>query len=466
MSIATWKFVSFDVQGAQLRLSGLRLWGGSTAVDAGAVVTASHLPVEGELSTLLDGDFGTFCAWPAEVVQLPGFWIQLELPEAQEVLKVQASGPDADSFPLRFVIVAPSGDGLDLVAVFAGPSSPCVMNLDDYRVMNTDTVLYLHGPTGWLDHSQKQTPVTRSGASIFVDQAQLFNGQPTLRFNGSDYLVAPPSVNFAFGTRDFTIAAWVKDPSGGRLLTNRLNGGYSGTWSMMVSQTSVGFTEVIVGEPGISASFPSSEGEFFHVAITRSGGVLRAFHNGHLVAAQANSTNFHSTSGQLAIGRAAPSESGRWLGWLAGLVVCNGRALWTDDFIPQPFNPISPHYLDKATLKKTLLTFKEGELLPQGDAVGLSLAAPISLDIESGGHGRIYGTVGLHSHSGSIPLARRIRLHRSRDGLLVRETWSDAQGNYCFEGLSTRYTYDVIAHDHEGLLQSVIANDLTPEVSA
>lgn len=88
---------------------------------------------------------------------------------------------------------------------------------------------------------------------------------------------------------------------------------------------------------------------------------------------------------------------------------------------------------------------------------------PQVLDIEAGGQGAIYGTVELYAQAGNIPLPRRVRLHRSRDGLLVRETWSDAQGNYRFDGISERYSYDVIAWDHEGLQQSVVANDLQPE---
>ncbi|MFZ7326384.1 hypothetical protein [Comamonas jiangduensis] len=85
-------------------------------------------------------------------------------------------------------------------------------------------------------------------------------------------------------------------------------------------------------------------------------------------------------------------------------------------------------------------------------------------DQECGGRGSIYGTVELYAQAGNIPLPRRVRLHRSRDGLLVRETWSDAQGNYRFDGITDRYKYDVIAWDHEGLQQSVVANDLMPEV--
>ena len=93
------------------------------------------------------------------------------------------------------------------------------------------------------------------------------------------------------------------------------------------------------------------------------------------------------------------------------------------------------------------------------------MPTPSRLDREFGGDHCIYGTVELYVQAGNIPLPRRVRLHRSRDGLLVRETWSDAQGNYRFDGITDRYTYDVIAWDHEGLQRSVVANDLTPEVT-
>lgn len=110
------------------------------------------------------------------------------------------------------------------------------------------------------------------------------------------------------------------------------------------------------------------------------------------------------------------------------------------------------------------------EQIPQssGQDCTLAMRADVSTpgaDVENGGSCTIHGTVELYVQTGNIPLPRRVRLHRSRDGLLVRETWSDAQGNYRFDGITDRYKYDVIAWDHEGLQQSVVANDLTPEVT-
>lgn len=100
---------------------------------------------------------------------------------------------------------------------------------------------------------------------------------------------------------------------------------------------------------------------------------------------------------------------------------------------------------------------------PQGEVIAKTLS-PKALDSECGGNAAINGVVELYTQSGNIPLPRRVRLHRSRDGLLVRETWSNAQGEYRFDGITDRYKYDVIAWDHEGMQQSVVANDLTPEV--
>lgn len=84
-------------------------------------------------------------------------------------------------------------------------------------------------------------------------------------------------------------------------------------------------------------------------------------------------------------------------------------------------------------------------------------------DVEFGGNGRVYGTVERKNTPTNIPLRRRVRLHRSRDGLLVRETWSKADGSYEFKGVSMQYEYDTIAWDNEMSFRSVVANNLTPE---
>ena len=64
-----------------------------------------------------------------------------------------------------------------------------------------------------------------------------------------------------------------------------------------------------------------------------------------------------------------------------------------------------------------------------------------------------------------MPLRRRVRLHRSVDGYLARETWSKADGSYEFSEISTRYEWDVIAWDHELQEYSTVANNQLAEVA-
>ena len=95
------------------------------------------------------------------------------------------------------------------------------------------------------------------------------------------------------------------------------------------------------------------------------------------------------------------------------------------------------------------------------------LNAPVSpfLDAEFGGRGRIYGTVSIKGTPSNVPVARRVRLLRSRDSYLARETWSKPDGSYSFDGISEQYEYDVVAFDRELNYFSQVANNKKPEVA-
>lgn len=78
--------------------------------------------------------------------------------------------------------------------------------------------------------------------------------------------------------------------------------------------------------------------------------------------------------------------------------------------------------------------------------------------------GRIVGTVKRKADPANIPLRRRVRLYRDRDGLLIQETWSDAvTGAYEFRWFEEWDSYSVVADDYTGNLRSVVASRLTVE---
>jgi SPRY domain len=106
----------------------------------------------------------------------------------------------------------------------------------------------------------------------------------------------------------------------------------------------------------------------------------------------------------------------------------------------------------------------------------LRLDDPVYLSIESGsvkdqitgvlgrGTGRVRGSV---KNTPGTPVYRKVRLHRERDGLLIRELWSDrVTGAYDFRHVDELQTYTILSYDHTGTYNGVIAANITPELMA
>lgn len=115
----------------------------------------------------------------------------------------------------------------------------------------------------------------------------------------------------------------------------------------------------------------------------------------------------------------------------------------------------------EARVALALRTTSDQSLLAQGLGGMYRQTSRQAMDVEFSGNGRIYGKV--TEKDGNRALKRRVRLHRSRDGLLARETWSKADGTYSFEAINERYEYDVEAWDHEKNYYSAVANNQLPE---
>ena len=146
---------------------------------------------------------------------------------------------------------------------------------------------------------------------------------------------------FNFGTGDLTIEFWIyfTAASGGRAVTSRLTrGGDSGTWSVGISDTSLSFTEVVVGEPGPSATFSSILNTWAHIAVSRSSGTTKLFLNGSQVASAAQTTNFNNTSYPVYIAT-SPAES--YLpAYISNLRILKGTGLYTASF-SAPTTPLT-----------------------------------------------------------------------------------------------------------------------------
>lgn len=94
------------------------------------------------------------------------------------------------------------------------------------------------------------------------------------------------------------------------------------------------------------------------------------------------------------------------------------------------------------------------------------LALAVGADAFNGGIGYIPGTVKRAATPADVPARRRVRLHRDVDGVMVREAWSHAvTGEYLFSGINHRQRYTVIAYDHTGEFEAVVAAGVVPDVA-
>lgn len=99
------------------------------------------------------------------------------------------------------------------------------------------------------------------------------------------------------------------------------------------------------------------------------------------------------------------------------------------------------------------------------DVVRLTIESGAVKDYNTGvlgqGIGRVRGTV-KEAGTPTSPVFRRVRLIRERDGLLIREAWSDkVTGAYDFIYVDELQTWTVVSYDHNHNYRAVVADNLT-----
>lgn len=116
-------------------------------------------------------------------------------------------------------------------------------------------------------------------------------------------------------------------------------------------------------------------------------------------------------------------------------------------------------------LESAFLPFA-GSALPSGMPTTFLMDATAPYrDTEFAGAGFIAGTVKRDADPSDVPLKRRVRLHREQDGMLIRETWSNATtGAYSFPWINETWRYTVITYDYEHNYRAVIADNILPEL--
>lgn len=192
----------------------------------------------------------------------------------------------------------------------------------------------------------------------------------------------------------------------------------------------------------------------YHVAVVRSGGEVSIYLNG-----VKGETTYSST-----INTTVRYIGGKSIQFLSGKVTefrVTQLALYEANFTP----PTARITTDPATVfTRTLSVAKRG--YAAGVQPNQRLKTPQAVRqrmISHYGQGLIYGTVKEAHVPSDIPLRRKVRLHDSNTGDLVRETWSSANGAYQFKNLELK-PYYAISFDYTGVFNAVINDRIVPEV--
>lgn len=185
---------------------------------------------------------------------------------------------------------------------------------------------------GIFDASMQNNMETAGNAQVSTTQVKY--GATSTYFDGTDdWLSTPNKPEHNFGTRDFTIEAWVY-PTGTNpqaTIVSNYNGPSNGFGLLLGSTGPLfgwGDTNLLTG----SSAF--SQNAWSHIAVTRAGTSLRMFLNGTQIASATNSTNF-TTSGALHIGRLRTATAAFfWQGYIDDLRITRGFARYTANFTP------------------------------------------------------------------------------------------------------------------------------------
>jgi hypothetical protein len=185
-------------------------------------------------------------------------------------------------------------------------------------------------------------------------------------FDGTgDYMLADPGNNpdFEFGTGDFTIEVWVYYTSAyaaaSQIFDTNASGDATGTGRIALYMTATnGFLYVLTGSATnliIGNQIPRNV--WTHILVARSGTSLKAFINGRQTAATATtSVNFLTKANRPVIGANGFNLSAPFFGYMHGLRVLKGRALWTANTPP----PTAPRDVEPNTSLLMMNTY-DGE---------------------------------------------------------------------------------------------------------
>lgn len=446
MAARFWRLSGFMLGGNDLELAEVALLNGTTRLDGGATLTASHAPIAGTLAALKDNNVGSSCRFSAQAVASAGFFLHWDMGSDVEVDGLRlAAGASEQRWP-KSLSVAYWSDAQGWVYVTEG------------------TGLVFPGANTWAsDAAAGVIPTTWSqsdkGVGVTLSEGNLFASS-----NHNNYAVR--------SVHGVSSGKYYWEVSG---MT---------AYSMPGIATAEAPVEVVAGSayPGANAHGWGyyGAGELYHGGVVvLSGlptmgsfsvmsflldmdlGTLRLWFDG-------------VDAGLMASGLVGPIYAFFGSG-------ASDTATCRANFGATSLVYVPPAGHQAAFGPTSLLFPAQGapQVRPSRIAAGLAVSAPVpafstkrisraqmARDVEFGGQARIWGTTKIKG-TPNVPTKARVVLQHQRSKVLVRETWSDpVTGAFEFSGLDASQQFLTLVEDLAGNFRPMAASKLVPEVLA
>lgn len=484
-----WRVDKFEAyNSASLALSALHLLSGTTRVDVPATLTSSLAPTTGALVNLQDSDLSTDAVW-LNCVGLKLNW-DFGPSGAVDVTDVRlGAAADNNRFPL-YLTVSWSDDAITWTTytTFAGITWPGARTATSSLLREyPGNTVRLHMSMDGVNAStvfpdEMGHAFTAAGGAQLSTTAPKF-GTAALSLSGSGAYLSTPDklLDFAFGTGDFSVECWIKtSATREQVFLDIYAGGSGSSWQMELN--SAGRLTWYAGGTSSGAVLTGTSvlynGVYHHVVFSRVSGTMSAIVNGVVEATVADTRDYSNIgAGVFAIGAQVGTRNSTYdfAGSIDEVRVSKGASMYSGAFTPLAaplpnvlFSLIAINKVaGRAGYNAAAYANSAGATPPFTS----SRAIPVPVNYRArtnyiqGGQGRIYGTTKLDGTPLDTPVSRRVRLIRDRDGMLVRELWSNAiTGAYDFQYVEMDQTYTVITYDHTHNFRAVVADNITPEL--
>lgn len=315
----------------------LNFWNGATTYQSGitlAINTWYHVAVTWDATTLrffVNGVMGS---------TYTGFTVSAS---TNQVI-IGGTGPGASGLFAGYISNLRIVKGTAVyTAAFTPPTQPLTSlqsaNVNGYpsaAITGTSTSLLLNMPnnSSYLNDSSTNGFTVTNVASVPSSSLTPFNPGSIL-FNGtSQYLSAPANTAYAFGTGDFTVESWIiqNDGSGNRPIcqSDALGSSTNDKWWFAIAGGGLFFGTHNSGGFSVVTTTSFTLGTWYHVAVTRTGGIMRLFINGVSTAYTTTGTPRGYSLSQNGMTIGAMSTPSYWPGYLSNLRVVKGLSVYNN----------------------------------------------------------------------------------------------------------------------------------------